>query len=485
MIRISIQSEGPAKLLLFNSAATSFGDFISIAGIKLGLDFDGSKDVINVYLSQGGERTLVEKVEEIRDGDLIVFEKVSRHGYMGVKDEHKRGVVSVDGHAKEDDEVDDEEVEEVKVERPSPTVIDLCDDSDSDSGSDSDSDNALAEDGPLPYSWMEKDDAELLTSDDDDEDDNVDDEGDFDVDFSSGGSSSSSSEESDEDDEVEFVEAKAVPSRPLSQSPARKKRSVTTRPKSNAVKKPLIYGYIDPADLPMAPGTLDSSQGEEAGPLPTASSSSCSATTPEPSDASLVNIKARIAKMLQLGLHASTSEAEAQHAMRLAQKLLQKFNLTQAAVMLSLNTQEEKDSALQDVEALQGGLVTMQIRRVVRSPGLGIGTDPSSGLYYAPATSSSWIIWLAGTVALNFQVKTYYVGPTAKYTFYGLKTNAQLAGYAFKIAVEKIVIMKDLFVPPPGEYEDMRRRGQTACASKVRAVWVGAHCTAPYYICDT
>jgi hypothetical protein len=187
--------------------------------------------------------------------------------------------------------------------------------------------------------------------------------------------------------------------------------------------------------------------------------------------------------MLQLGLHPSTSEAEAHQAMRVAQKLLQKFNLTQAAVMLSQTSQEDRDSALNDVEALKGGMVTVQIRRVVRSVSEQncIGTEPATGDPYAAATTNSWMIWLANAVADNFQVKIYYVGPTARYTFYGLKTNTQLAAYAFKIAVEKIVIMKDLFVPPVGEYEEMRRRGRTACASKV-IIDSPQTCSMPYEV---
>jgi hypothetical protein len=500
MLRISIQSVGstlPARLLIFNPVGSSLSDLISRAGVKLNVSFDGCK--VNVYLSLGGQRALVEEVGEIRDGDLLMFEIVMTLGdsiggeegvQVHVKDED-RDMRRKEGSEEKEEEMVEEEVVEVEVKRPPPVVIDMCDDSDSDSGSES---HRSKPEAPLKYSWMEKEDAGLLTSEDEDEDE----EDDASV-ISVSSDSESEGGHSDHERDISDMknsEAKnlsAPPSHPLPETeaeaeagadtgagaggapPARKKRKTVTKSKSSAVEKLLIYGYINPIDLPMAPGTIDSplEDSSTADPAPSSSSSSSSADTNTdgvPTDtSSLVKVKARIAKMLQLGLHPTTSEAEAQQAMRVAQKLLHKFNLTQAAVMLSQSSQADKDSALNDVEALQGGLVTVQIRRVVRSSSEKncTGVEPGTGLPYTTATTNSWMMWLANAVADNFQVKCYYNGPSSKYTFYGLKTNTQLAAYAFKIAVEKIVIMKDLFVPAAGEYEERRRRGLTLCASKV------------------
>ena len=49
-------------------------------------------------------------------------------------------------------------------------------------------------------------------------------------------------------------------------------------------------------------------------------------------------------KMLALGLHEDTPEGEARNAMKMAQKMLRKFNLSQAAVLSSHSEMENKAS---------------------------------------------------------------------------------------------------------------------------------------------
>jgi hypothetical protein len=76
-----------------------------------------------------------------------------------------------------------------------------------------------------------------------------------------------------------------------------------------------------------------------------------------PEDAGLAKVRARIAKMLALGLHPGTSEAEAQQSMRQAQRLLAKYSLDQAEVMAEAG-------GLRDEGALAGGLVKVELRGV-------------------------------------------------------------------------------------------------------------------------
>ena len=65
-----------------------------------------------------------------------------------------------------------------------------------------------------------------------------------------------------------------------------------------------------------------------------------------------------IGKMLALGLHPGTSDAEAQQSMRQAQRLLAKYNLDQAAVQ-----QETEAGGLRNSGAMAGGLVKVELRK--------------------------------------------------------------------------------------------------------------------------
>jgi hypothetical protein len=397
---------------------------------------------------------VVEDVSEIRDGDVLLVEKSTSDDTdagtgdgtgtsVGTGDTRcSEGVKGVaDEKEKEKEEESDDEVQEVHVPRPPPVIIDMCD-SDSDSDRDNKGGNIVEKsngkkkkDTKRRYSWLDQEDEELLSSDEEQER------------YYNMIKLSYVGEDDNEKEEI--------------RQHCKEKSKVFAKSKQTKTKpgdRQEIYGHIDEDDLPMAPGTLDQNND-----VPTSHSESSSAPNP-PVDPAITKVKARIAKMLQLGLHHSTSEAESQHAMKVAQKLLQKFNLTQAAVMLS---QETGGSDLNDSEALQGGMVTVQIRRCPVPLRKSWGVEPHSGIPYAPAVSHSWIVWLSSTVADNFQVKCYYDGPSAKFTFYGLKTNTQLAAYAFKIAVEKVAIMKNKYAPPEGEYERKRRQGLTSCGSKV------------------
>ena len=84
------------------------------------------------------------------------------------------------------------------------------------------------------------------------------------------------------------------------------------RAKSKRQPRPTVDAFIDPSDVPAERGGNASAAAAGSGGGDTDGS------------AELQRIKARIAKMLALGLHAGTSEAEAQQSMRQAQRLLNK-----------------------------------------------------------------------------------------------------------------------------------------------------------------
>lgn len=144
-------------------------------------------------------------------------------------------------------------------------------------------------------------------------------------------------------------------------------------------------------------------------------------------------VKLRIIKLLNTGFHDQSNEHEAKNAMKLAQRLMRKHNLSQA---LLLKEREMKNSqTTQDDEVLKGGMVTVEvISRKTRKP----------------AVCARWILHLAHPVCENFGVKNYYSNKRGKYlkmVFYGIYSNAQLAGYAFKVAAERISQMMAEYEP--------------------------------------
>ena len=144
-------------------------------------------------------------------------------------------------------------------------------------------------------------------------------------------------------------------------------------------------------------------------------------------------VKHRIIKLLNTGFHDQSNEHEAKNAMKLAQRLMRKHNLSQA---LLLKERESKNSqSVQDDEVLKGGMVDVNIiNRKTRKPHV----------------FTRWISYLSQPVSKNFGVKCYYRtgrGRCCEVTFYGIYTNAQLAGYAFKVAAERIAQMMTEYQP--------------------------------------
>lgn len=135
--------------------------------------------------------------------------------------------------------------------------------------------------------------------------------------------------------------------------------------------------------------------------------------------------KDRIIKLLNTGFHATSNEHEAKNAMKLAQRLMRKHNLSQAILL-----QERDDAAKNETAAgegvLKGGMV--KVRIVNRNTG-------------NPAQMARWILSLTHPIGENFSVESFSQvqrGRKCSVTFYGIYTNAQLAAYAFRVATERI-----------------------------------------------
>eukprot|EP01018_Ginkgo_biloba_P017442 Gb_06311 [translate_table: standard] len=143
----------------------------------------------------------------------------------------------------------------------------------------------------------------------------------------------------------------------------------------------------------------------------------------------VVGIKERIRKMLELGLHPDTPDIEAQQALKNAQRLLTKHNLQQAEVM---------KGALKDSNALVGGMRVVELR--------------SKGKIERIGRIEQWVVDLAHVIADNFDTQYF----TRKYTkkdrplqvvFYGIKQNADCAGYAFAATFNRITVMSAKYNP--------------------------------------
>jgi hypothetical protein len=133
-------------------------------------------------------------------------------------------------------------------------------------------------------------------------------------------------------------------------------------------------------------------------------------------------VKDRIIKLLNTGFHASSNENEAKNAMKLAQRLMRKHNLSQAMLL----KERDANGGGVDNEVLKGGLVEVKIvNRKTRKP----------------SQFARWLASLVHPIAKNFDVESYYSvtrGYECSVTFYGIYTNCQLAGYAFRVAAERI-----------------------------------------------
>jgi len=119
--------------------------------------------------------------------------------------------------------------------------------------------------------------------------------------------------------------------------------------------------------------------------------------------------------------------------MKLAQKLMRKHNLSQALLLKERETKNSQNA--QDEEILKGGFVRVKItNRKTRKP----------------AVFARWISYLMHPVCDNFGVNSYSEicrGDCFDIVFYGIYSNTQLAGYAFKVAAERIAQMMTEYRP--------------------------------------
>ncbi|KAL7500387.1 hypothetical protein ACHAWT_008141 [Skeletonema menzelii] len=225
----------------------------------------------------------------------------------------------------------------------------------------------------------------------------------------------------------------------------RTKNRTTQGGKRRKVQLSPIEVVIDDVDVPDCPGAAFEEDEEKKG------------NTDNTDDVDL-SIKQRIIKLLNTGLHNESNEHEAKNAMKLARRLLDRYNLDQAVLLRergdgSLNdfsTTNDKDNE----SSLHGGIVTVHILNRRK-------TVPLSSM-------PRWLEHLIAPVTANFRADAFISFSNGRYTagkcsvsFFGIKTNAQLAAYAFKTAAERIAFMTVSYEPP-------RSQGERKQASQTR-----------------
>lgn len=213
----------------------------------------------------------------------------------------------------------------------------------------------------------------------------------------------------------------------------RRRRTTTSPAKRRKWKKPTespIEVVIADEDMPMMPGQKATGDDDK--------NDSSANDSLNPNNEVEHSIKQRIIKLLNTGYHNESNENEARNAMKLARRLMERYNLDQAVLL-----QERGDGSLNDFSTangddgtfLRGGIVTANIRN--RKKGTALTSLPR------------WNDFLVQPVCANFRVEAFKsVGRRTQcreaecsITFYGIRTNAQLAAYAFKIASERIALM--------------------------------------------
>ena len=368
LVRLDLDSSsdggGVTKLLRIENSGVNFAVLLQVIATKLGVA--ATEGAWELYLEGGGgKKALVEDASEIDDGDTLVL--CPSHGpAVAVKSEEGIGE---DTPAASEKDGDDASVETVPYELPKGVeVIEIS-----------------------------SDDSSTEEEQSDDEDDDDDDEM----------YGTTTSIEDHESNDNEKPKAKGTSTAAGSTKPARRKDS---KPKD-----PPLQVHMNDEDIPTAPGKRqEGEQGEAFSEAPALISSNGGNTNQD--------VKNRIIKLLNTGFHDESNEQEAKNAMKLAQRLMKKHNLSQA---LLLKEREQSGGADGD-EVLKGGLV--KVRIVYRKT-------------QKPSQMARWIAFLMAPVADNFDVKCYKSvrrGKMCSVTFYGIYTSCQLAAYAFRVAVERI-----------------------------------------------
>ena len=131
------------------------------------------------------------------------------------------------------------------------------------------------------------------------------------------------------------------------------------------------------------------------------------------------NIKIKIRKMLQVGLHPGTPNEEAERSLKLAHNLLQKHNLEEMDVINA--------GGADGKSKLTGGMKVVELKS-------------KSG---HPPNNAAWISDLGGSASACFDCCYFHeTGDSSlNYVFYGVVANAEMAAFAFSSSLNRVAHM--------------------------------------------
>jgi hypothetical protein len=131
------------------------------------------------------------------------------------------------------------------------------------------------------------------------------------------------------------------------------------------------------------------------------------------------NIKIRIRKLLQVGMHPGTPNEEAERSLKMAQNLLQRHNLEEIEVMNA--------GGLDGNTRMKGGMKVVELRSKT-------GTTPKN---------AEWMTTLAKAAATCFDCCRFHQrrGDKFNHVFYGVATNAEMAAFAFSSSMNRVTQM--------------------------------------------
>jgi hypothetical protein len=147
-------------------------------------------------------------------------------------------------------------------------------------------------------------------------------------------------------------------------------------------------------------------------------------------------IRERIRNILQRGLHPTTPEAEAANSMRLAERMLRKYNLSRAEIVVG------------DDVSVDGDMFDVHIRHPQTKK---------------PSTTKQWFQDLACAIKRHFKCKCFMKirkGKKCLFSFYGISSNAYAAALGFEVAFNRIMTLVSRHTVPNGEYDLKRRTGE-------------------------
>ena len=330
MIRVKIRYGEQQKVLSFETSI-EFSLLLRKIVNKLGIPYSSDDDLGTLLKLSIEGSWEVDDVNDIKDGDILFVEKKESLSDHSNSDESSAPAAPVKSENSVNNPV-------VKKETPA-----------NNNGDEDDTDDDILSVRSGNNNDKSCEDHEVISISSDGSSCSDDDSGIDDYE------SSSSSEEEDEYTEVESNNYTAQCNN--------RKRKRNSTPKKKPSESP-IEVIMEAKDIPSAPGKPDDPQEGSNDNNETMEEQQMLVNNDEKKKSSSEqDIKHRIIKLLNTGFHENSNEHEAKNAMKLAQRLMRKHNLSQALLLQEREANKDNNGVgtSDEDEVLKGGLVRVKI----------------------------------------------------------------------------------------------------------------------------